>query len=248
MRLFAKRNLIVGVGLQFFLLLLTGSAFSAPAPELKSADLMQHCRLEILAAVEKELSGVADLQIEDFGDLESWLSGSAADSRISILQVGCWNRRNGVVPVQLILQQNGGREARRWFKIRLRGRERVLLAQRDIKRGEPVRSSDFASSLVDCQSLKRETVNYISEKMVYQLTCNLKAGEALPAKRLKPFRMIKRGELVHVVLQQGGIKVSTRGLAMGNGALQDIITVKNPTSKKYYQARVVAPGEVVVTY
>jgi flagella basal body P-ring formation protein FlgA len=35
---------------------------------------------------------------------------------------------------------------------------------------------------------------------------------------------------------------------MGNGAFQDIITVKNPTSKKYYQARVVAPGEVVVAY
>lgn len=248
MRLFNKRTLITGVCLPVMLLLFAGSLFSAPAPELESESLMQRCQLEILAAVQGELSGVEDLQIEDFGDVEAWLPGSAAGSRISILQVGCWNRRNGVVPVQLLRHQNDGREARRWFKIRLRGRERVLLAQRDLKRGEPVRSSDFASSLVDCQSLKRETVNYIPEKMVYQLTCNLKAGDPLPAKRLKPFRMIKRGELVHVILNQGGIKVSTRGMAMGNGSLQEIITVKNPTSKKYYQARVVAPGEVVVTY
>lgn len=248
MRLFDKSNLFAGVCLQILLLLLAGSAFSAPVPELDSEALMQHCRLEILAAVEKELSGVEDLQVEDFGGIEAWLSGSAADSRISILKVGCWNRRNGVVPVQLLRQQNDGREARRWFKIRLRGRQQVLLAKRDLRRGEPVCSTDFVSRLVDCQSLKRETLNYIPEKMVFQLTCNIKAGESLPAKRLKPFRMIKRGELVHVVLQQGGINVSTRGLAMGNGALQDIITVKNPTSKKYYQARVVAPGEVVVTY
>ncbi len=248
MRLFDKRSLFAGVCLQVLLLLLAGSVFSAPVPEMERESLMQRCQWEILAAVEKELSGVEGLQVEDFGAVESWLSGSVADSQISVQQVGCWNRRNGVIPVQLLLHHNDGREARRWFKVRLRGRERVLLARRDLKRGEPVRSSDFASSLVDCQSLKRETENYIPKKMVFQLTCNLKAGEPLPAKRLKPFRMIKRGELVHVVLRQGGINVSTRGLAMGNGALQDIITVKNPTSKKYYQARVVAPGEVVVTY
>ncbi len=246
MRLLDKHSLIAGVCVQILLLFLAGSVSSAP--ELESESLMRSCQLEIVAAVQKELSGVEDLQIEDFGDIESWLSGGTADSRISILQVGCWNRRNGVVPVQLSLHQNDGREARRWFKVKLRGRERVLLAQRDLQRGEPVRSSDFASSLVDCQNLRRETVNYIPEKMIYQLTCNLKAGEPLPAKRLKPFRMIKRGELVHVVLNQGGIRVSTRGLAMGNGALQDVITVKNPASKKYYQAQVVAPGEVVVAY
>ena len=246
MRLPVKHNLFAGVCLQILLLLFAASLYAAP--EVENEDLLQHCHLEIVAAVQKNLSGVEDLQVEDFGDIDVWLSGAAADSRISIFQVGCWNRRNGAVPVQLVLHKSDGREVRRWFKIRLRGRERVLLAQRDLRRGEPVRSSDFVSSLVDCQNLKRETVNFIPEKMVYQLTCNLKAGEPLPAKRLRPFRMIKRGELVHVVLDQGGIKVSTRGLAMGNGALQDIITVKNPTSKKYYQARVVAPGEVVVTY
>lgn len=246
MQLFNRCSLIAGVCLQVLLLFMAGTVFAAPVPQSKR--MVSGCKLEIVAAVQKKLPGVVDLQVEDFSEIESWLSGSAGDSEISVLQVGCWNRRNGVLPVQLILHQKDGREARHWFKIRLRGRERVLLAERDIKRGEPVRSSDFASSLVDCQSLRRETVNYIPEKMIYQLTCNLKAGEPLPAKRLKPFRMIKRGELVHVVLNQGGIRVSTRGLAMGNGAFQDIITVKNPTSKKYYQARVVAPGEVVVAY
>ena len=247
MRLLNKQGFIAGFCFQLvMLLILSGSVYSAQMSESESP--LQHCQLEIIAAVQEELAGVENLEIEDFGGVESWLAGSGVDSQILILQVGRWNRRNGVLPVQLGLHQDGGREVRRWFKIRLKGKERVLLAQRDIQRGEPVYSSDFSSSLVDCQSLKRETVNFIPEKMVYQLTCNLKEGEPLPAKRLKPFRMIKRGELVHVVLNQSGIKVSTKGLAMGNGALQDIITVKNLSSKKYYQARVTAPGEVVVAY
>ncbi len=241
-----KKCLFAGISLQILLLLFGGAVYATPAPE--SAELLQNCHREIVAAVQKNLAGVEDLQVEGFADIDAWLSGIDADSQVLILKLGCWNRHNGVLPVQLLLSRSNGREARRWFKLRLRGRERVLLARRDLRRGEPVRSADFVSRLVDCQSLKREIVNFIPEKMVYQLTRNLKAGEPLPAKRLQPFRMVRRGELVHVVLDQGGIKVSTRGQAMGNGALQDIITVKNPTSKKYYQARVVGPGEVIVTY
>ncbi|MCK5679496.1 flagellar basal body P-ring formation protein FlgA [bacterium] len=248
MRLFGKQSLPAGFYFQVASLCLLLFLFSVPVLAVEPESLLQRCQLEIETAVAKELAGIEDLQVEGLGDIERWLSGSSVGSRVSVLQVGCWNRRNGVVPVQLGLVLDGGRESRRWFKVRVRGQERVLLAQRDLSRGEPVRRIDFVSQLVDCQSLKHEVLNYISPTMVYQLTCNLKAGAPLPAKRLKSFRMIKRGELVHVALDLGGVKVSTRGVAMGNGALQDIITVKNPSSKKYYQARVVAPGEVVVAY
>ncbi|MEA3348361.1 MAG: flagellar basal body P-ring formation chaperone FlgA, partial [Pseudomonadota bacterium] len=81
-----------------------------------------------------------------------------------------------------------------------------------------------------------------------QLTCNLRTGQPLPSRRLQPYRLIKRGELVQVLIQQGGIKIRTRGVAMGNGTLKEIITVKNPTSRKYFQARVVGSGKVVVVY
>ena len=248
-RLILKRVLFPAFCLQFvaalFLLVLTGAV---QATEIELENPMQRCRAELMAAIEKGLPGIEELWLEDLGEVKKWLTGSDNDDRFSVLQVGCWNRKSGIVPVQLELHSGSGKESRRWFKVRVNGKERVLLAKRDLVRGEPVQNSDFVARLVDCRKLRHEVVNHMPEEMIYQLTCNLRAGEPLPSKRLQPFRLIKRGELVHVVLQQGGVRISTRGVAMGNGTLKEIITVKNPTSRKYFQAQVVASGKVVVVY
>lgn len=229
----------------FFLLVLAGSL---QAIEVEPEGLVQRCRAELMIEVEKSLPGIEELFLEDAGEVIKWLAASDNSDLFSVLQVGCWNRKSGIVPVQLELCSGSGKELRRWFKIRISGKERVLLAKRDLVRGEPVQSSDFASHLVDCQSLRQEVVSRMPEGMIYQLTCNLRAGEPLARKRLQPYRLIKRGDLVQVLLQQGGVRINTRGVAMGNGTLKEVIIVKNPTSKKYYQAQVVGSGEVVVVY
>ena len=249
MRLFFKRVLFPVFCLQFVVaLFLLFSAVVVQATEIEPESLVQRCRVELMAAIEKGLPGIEELWLEDAGEVTKWLAGSDNDDYLSVLQVGCWNRKSGIVPVQLGLHSGSGRESRRWFKIRISGKERVLLAKRDLVRGEPVQSSDFFVSLVDCQSLRQEVASHMPEGMIYQLTCNLRAGDPLPNKRIQPYRLIKRGDLVQVVLQQGGVKINTRGVAMGNGTLKEIITVKNPTSRKYYQAQVVGFGEVVVAY
>ena len=249
MRLFLKRVLFPAFYLQFvaalFLLL---SVVVVQAMEIEPESLVQRCRAELITEIGKGLSGIEDLCLEDVGKVTKWLAGSDNDARLSVLQVGCWNRKSGIVPVQLELLSGNGKESRRWFKVKVSGKERILLARRDLVRGEPVQRLDFVAGLVDCKKLGQEVVSHMSEGMIYQLTCNLRAGNPLPSKRLQPYRLIKRGELVHVVLQQGGVRVSTRGVAMRNGILKEIITVKNPTSRKYYQARVVGSGKVVVVY
>ncbi len=249
MRFFLRRVFLPAFCFQFgavlFLLVLVGVVQAA---EIEPENLVQRCRAELMPAIEKGLPGIEEVWFEDLSEINKWLAGSDDGAYFSVLQVGCWNRRSGIVPVQLELYSDSGRESRRWFKIKVSGKERVLLAKRDLVRGEPVQSSDFSTQLVDCQSLRREVMDHLPEGMIYQLTCNLRTGQPLPSKRLQPYRLIKRGELVQVVLQQGGVRISTRGVAMGNGTLKEIITVKNPTSRKFFQAQVVGSGKVVVVY
>jgi len=242
-----RRSVVFGMGLLFLLCcLLAGTAFSATGME---NDPLNLCRARLLAAIGKSLPGVEELSLRGNRELDQWLKKNcAAGQQVVVVQVGRWNRKNGIVPVQLELDDGPGHRIRRWFKLEVTGKRRVLLAARDLRRGDPVRSGDFVSRLVDCRELRRESVSRLPEDMIYQLTCNLKAGEIVPASRLKPYRLIRRGELVRVILQQGGIRISTRGVAMGNGALREVITVKNPSSNKIYQARVTGSGEVVVVY
>ena len=248
-RFFLKRvpllTFCLQLGAVLFLLVLVGAV---QATEIEPENLMQRCRTELMPAIEKGLPGIEEVWFEDLSEVNKWLAGSDDGACFSVLQVGCWNRKYGIVPVQLKLYSDRGKESRRWFKIKVSGKERVLLAKRDLVRGEPVQSSDFSTRLVDCKSLRQEVMSHLPDGMIYQLTCNLRTGQPLPSKRLQPYRLIKRGELVQVVLQQGGVRVSTRGIAMGNGTLKEIITVKNPTSRKFFQAQVVGSGKVVVVY
>ncbi|MEA3332376.1 MAG: flagellar basal body P-ring formation chaperone FlgA [Pseudomonadota bacterium] len=229
----------------FFLLL---SAVLVQATEIEPENREQCCRAELMAALEDGLPGIEELWLEDSHEVTRWLTGSDEDAGFSVLQLGSWNRKSGIIPVQLALYSGDGKESRRWFKLKVSGKKQVLLAQRDLVRGEPVQVSDFVAGLVDCRKLRQAVVAHLPEGMIYQLTCNLRAGEPLSRKRLQPYRLIKRGDLVQVLLQQGGVRISTRGVAMGNGTLKDIITVKNPTSRKFFQAQVVGSGKVVVVY
>ncbi|MBN2809590.1 MAG: flagellar basal body P-ring formation protein FlgA [Deltaproteobacteria bacterium] len=230
-----------------FLLAWTPGAAMA-ASESKVEALIPSWHAEVLAAVEKSLPAVAELTLEDAEDLTVWLSANAEGGRFSVAQVGCWNKKNGIVPVQLALDCGGAKEVRRWFKVKVNGKERVLLAKRDLVRGEPVQSSDFISSLVNCQDLSQEAAASVEEGMIYQLTANLRAGTPLFSRWLQPFCLIKRGELVQVFLEQEGVRINTRGVAMGNGSLKEVITIKNPTTRKFYQAQVTGSGEVTVVY
>lgn len=230
------------------LIFLLTLATTVLTPKLEAGDLVAHFRVELLAEIEKSLPDVEELSFTDSGDVVKWVEGYATEASLAILQVGCWNRKNGVLPVQLELKADDGKEARRWFKITVNGKERVLQAGRDLVRGEPVRSSDFVSTLVDCRNVSQEAVKFIPEDMIYQLTANLQIGAPLKSRRLQPYRLIKRGDLIQVFLQYNGVTINTRGVAMGNGTLKEVITVKNPTSRKYYQAQVVGSGEVVVVY
>ena len=235
------------------LLLLSGLIASAgwvaaAAQPNASGRLESECRMELRQMIRKNLPGLEDLDVSSNPQMQHWLAGFSAAAEIEGIELGSWSRKNGSLPVQIKVRDAQGRLSRRWFKITVDGRCRVLLAVRDLRRGEPVRASDFVVRPVDCRKLRGESVSDLPADGLFQLSCNLKAGQPLPARRLRPYRLIRRGELVRVRLEQNGIRITTRGVAMNNGTLQEIITVRNPTSRKFYQARVVGDGEVVVVY
>ena len=74
----------------------------------------------------------------------------------------------------------------------------------------------------------------------------LRMGEILDTNALKRPTLVKRGEQVQVVAQSGGVRVSSKGTAMEDGARGDRIRIKNVTSKRVIQARVVAANRVTV--
>jgi len=60
--------------------------------------------------------------------------------------------------------------------------------------------------------------------------------------------MVKRGNLVRIVLEKGPLRITTMGLSKQNGAFGDIIKVKNISSKNVIYARVMGDSLVQVEF
>lgn len=74
----------------------------------------------------------------------------------------------------------------------------------------------------------------------------LRAGAAVSARDVAPPQVIKSGELVTVVYQDGGISVSLQAKAMESASVGETLTVQNLQSKKSLQAVAMGPGEAAV--
>ncbi|MBN2516003.1 MAG: flagellar basal body P-ring formation protein FlgA [Deltaproteobacteria bacterium] len=80
------------------------------------------------------------------------------------------------------------------------------------------------------------------------LRTNVKLNTEITRSMLQNTPVVKKGELVRIVLQKGPLKISTVGLSKQNGETGDLIRITNISSKKIIYARVVGDSIVSVEY
>lgn len=76
---------------------------------------------------------------------------------------------------------------------------------------------------------------------------NIKAGAVIELSAVQAPPLVRKGEVVKIILNHGSIFLSTMGIARTNGAKDEIIRVQNINSNKILQCRVSAAGLVEVT-
>ena len=74
----------------------------------------------------------------------------------------------------------------------------------------------------------------------------IRAGTVVQNVWLDAPKMVARGEIVKVNVISGSTRLEAEGVAETSGSLGEIISVRNPESKRQYRARVASPGRVVV--
>lgn len=74
----------------------------------------------------------------------------------------------------------------------------------------------------------------------------IKAGSVVELSNVQMPPLIKKGEVVKIILNQPGISLSTLGVARNDGGKDELIKVENISSSKILQCRVAAAGLVEV--
>jgi len=75
----------------------------------------------------------------------------------------------------------------------------------------------------------------------------IRKGDVIDLSALELPPVIKRGELVKIIINHNGLLVTATGIARANGRKDEMIRVRNSSSNKLIHARVQAPGLVEVT-
>ena len=75
---------------------------------------------------------------------------------------------------------------------------------------------------------------------------DLEPGEAVTQRDLKPRPLVKRGELVDLVVRRGGVSAVVRAECRQDGLMGETVTVRNKLDGRLVVARVAGPGVVTM--
>lgn len=125
-----------------------------------------------------------------------------------------------------------------------RGNVEVLTYARNLTAGEIVQPEDLvwgkaAAAPSDAPGDAEAVIGLAARRP-------LRAGAAVAARDVSAPQVIKAGELISVIYQDGGVSLSLQGKAMGSAAAGETLAVQNTTSKKTLQAVAVGPGQAAV--
>ncbi|MPV70250.1 flagellar basal body P-ring formation chaperone FlgA [Burkholderia sp. BE17] len=142
------------------------------------------------------------------------------------------------------------------FSVRCRGESRatvylvkaridtpMLVAATALAPGQTLGEADFRRDVRDF-ALTPDALTDPATAVGRMLRRAVKAGQVIHARMLKGVEAIRRGQAVQIEANTGPVHVSVPGTAMQNGAIDDVIRVKNASTGKVITARVTGTGTV----
>jgi len=118
---------------------------------------------------------------------------------------------------------------------------------RDLPRGSILRATDLQLVRRNIVPMRNPCLD-LNQLIGKKTRRSLRRGQPLTRSMVISPPVVKRGEMVTISLQHGGLSISTRGIARHNGEIGDTIPVRNSNSQRDILCKVIAPGQVKVGF
>ncbi|MCX5874876.1 MAG: flagellar basal body P-ring formation chaperone FlgA [Deltaproteobacteria bacterium] len=120
----------------------------------------------------------------------------------------------------------------------------VVNATKRLNRNEIIGNEDVTQRRQDISMLDAGLIQDPKQAIGQKLKVSLPAGAILYAQSIDAPPLVNRGERVTIMAKSQAIQITAPGEARNSGALGEMIRVKNLTSRREIQARVLSPGVV----
>lgn len=124
----------------------------------------------------------------------------------------------------------------------------VLVPRRQINKGELIATDDFEVQVRDLLESPVPMVPAGEDLSDYELRGSVAPGQPLLWRDISPRPLVRRGQLVELVAAEGFLRISVKGQALENGREGELISVRNLSSNKDIQARIINEQTVQVHF
>jgi flagella basal body P-ring formation protein FlgA len=124
----------------------------------------------------------------------------------------------------------------------------VVVARQPVARGAVLRAEDLRVEERRLDELPSTVLNDPEEAIGKEARVALAAGKPLGVQSLSTAALVKRGDLVRLLIEKNGLRLSVTGEALDTGGSGERVRVVNESSKRELVGRVVDHGTVFVVY
>lgn len=147
---------------------------------------------------------------------------------------------------KVLVRVDGEETARLWAALETELLAQAVTAVRYLPRGHIIKSHELVVTEASIGKAPNATFADVDDVVGKRLARSVNQGQLILRNHLESPKMIRRGALVTLVVEQGPLKVTARGVALEDGEMGKIIRVKNLGSEKTVFARVVNASTVRV--
>jgi len=124
----------------------------------------------------------------------------------------------------------------------------VVCASRRLNKGEVIIKNDLYMAKKNISRLHPDILTDINQAVGLMLKHDVKENDTLKEGMLKRAPIVNRGDMVTILAEMGGIRVTAPGRIMEKGYLGEYIRVQNAVSKRNINARVINDSTVMVDF
>jgi len=234
--------------------LLGSVALSAAEPQVDSATPAATVapaslsREQVLTELTRQLTDRfqlrGDLQLEL---LRSWIAPAPVVGGIEIEILECPGRLTSSLLLRVRLQNAGRSLGEQMLSLRAQVFRDVYVVRAPLERDATFDPSQLDTRRVDILR-ERDTVATSDCEGDFTFAMSVPAGRLLTWRDLAKRALVRKGQVIEVAAIDGTMTITTKALAMENGAAGDSIKVRNLTSKKDFTASVVAEARAQVHF
>jgi flagella basal body P-ring formation protein FlgA len=154
----------------------------------------------------------------------------------------------GPVSVALVIRVNGIVEKNVSVRLSVDAKTEMVTATRQLVSGTVLVAGDLQLQKHDLAQVGGDPIKNIADAVGKKTRITIRAGTPLRHNQLVNVPVVVSGQLVTIVAENGGIRITVSGRARSAGSIGDLIKVQNLVSQKEIPARIVDASTVEVGF